>query len=823
MKSCLLKASAIAVLVFQSLPILANEPNPVGPIVIDGKEYAVDTIQVRQLGPGTKWMRLRLPSYPLNVNLLMVDLNDPNVRIETTQANERLFGTERLVDAAKRQTSPGHTALAGANGNFWVVSQSYPYNDMLLGSTFNANLRNGKILTETNCHADQWDTGPARIGEVGITPDGLVYSDHFRWTGSVVTEDGTRAEVHGANKVVRDNELVMINSYFGSTTQFKPADQVWLDPGNRWGFTPRPGVSTEVLLDIADGEVWTAGKDIKFVVRSLRTGAGDGTLGDADLALVARGQSCSVLETMKPGQTVTLNYSWTTMDGQPIEFDNMIGGNGQVMIDGELTSVCQESENCALVYSKTGYGASADHRRFYIVVIDKSTDPVYGSSSGCTSAVMCQIARYYGCSNMTNLDSGGSAQMLVADRIVNTTTEGTPRAVANGMLVYSVAPVDNTVARLEFDEHVLRLPASATISPAVLAYNKYGHLLSENLPDVTFTVDNSVGTIINGNVFLAGPTSAKGIITANYNGVTVSKLIEVVESEFSFAIPEMLTDDADEPLFFTSVLDDKEFTYRPEGVEWTIETLEGEGHVLQIDENNVMKGLSNGKARVTGSVAGRSAVAIVSVQLPTGEFMPLEHKAIVPDEWKISKTSVKTATMEPIGDQSGFRLSYDVSSSRGPRITLSRDVVMWGCPNAFKVDVDAGESGMTGIVVTLLPANSTRTVSYTLTEANPSDGVFSVPLYEGERDLSFYPVTFKNIQIVPASRTGQYSVDIRSMGGRYNFVDGIENIMIDSANDNGAPAEWYDMRGMRVNPANLSPGIYIRRQGSNVMKLRVNP
>lgn len=413
--------------------------------------------------------------------------------------------------------------------------------------------------------------------------------------------------------------------------------------------------------------------------------------------------------------------------------------------------------------------------------------------------------------------------MLVADRIVNTTTEGTPRAVANGMLVYSVAPVDNTVARLEFDEHVLRLPASATISPAVLAYNKYGHLLSENLPDVTFTVDNSVGTIINGNVFLAGPTSAKGTITANYNGVTVSKLIEVVESEFSFAIPEMLTDDADEPLFFTSVLDDKEFTYRPEGVEWTIETLEGEGHVLQIDENNVMKGLSNGKARVTGSVAGRSAVAIVSVQLPTGEFMPLEHKAIVPDEWKISKTSVKTATMEPIGDQSGFRLSYDVSSSRGPRITLSRDVVMWGCPNAFKVDVDAGESGMTGIVVTLLPANSTRTVSYTLTEANPSDGVFSVPLYEGERDLSFYPVTFKNIQIVPASRTGQYSVDIRSMGGRYNFVDGIENIMIDSANDNGAPAEWYDMRGMRVNPANLSPGIYIRRQGSNVMKLRVNP
>ncbi|MDE6396475.1 MAG: hypothetical protein K2K84_04315, partial [Muribaculaceae bacterium] len=281
------------------IPVQANTP-----IVIDGQEYAVDTIEMHQVGPGTQWMRLRIPQYPLNVNLLTVDLNDPNVKVETTQANEQLFGTERLVDAAKRQTTPGHTAIAGANGNFWCVSQSYPYSDLLLGTTFNANLRNGKILTETNCHADQWDTGPARIGEIGITPDGRAFSDHFRWQGSIKLEDGSEAVIHGANKVVRDDELVMVNSYFGKETPFKPADMIWLEGSGRWGFQKRPGVSTEVYLKLVDGSSWSAGRDIEFEVVSKRADAGDGTLGEADLALVARGGSKPVLDKLEPGQKI---------------------------------------------------------------------------------------------------------------------------------------------------------------------------------------------------------------------------------------------------------------------------------------------------------------------------------------------------------------------------------------------------------------------------------------------------------------------------------------------------------------------------------------
>ena len=793
------------------------------PIVIDGQEYAVDTLELHQVGPGTQWMRLRLPGYPLNVNLLTVDLNDPNVRIETTQANEQLFGTERLVDAAKRQTAPGHTAIAGANGNFWCVSQSYPYSEMLLGTTFNANLRNGKILTETNCHADQWDTGPARIGEIGITPDGRAFSDHFKWQGVIKLGDGSEAVIHGANKVVRDDELVMINSYFGPVTPFKPADMVWREGSGRWGFDKRPGVSTEVYLKLADGSNWSAGRDIEFEVVSKRTDAGDGTLGQADLALVARGNSKAFLDKLEPGQKIKLNYAWTTMDGQPIEFDNMIGGNGQVMIDGELTSVCQESENCALVYSKTGYGASADHKKFYIIVIDKSTDSRYGGSSGCTSAVMCQIARHYGCANMTNLDSGGSAQMFVLDKIQNTTTESSPRAVANGMMVYSVAPVDEAIARIEFYDRAISLPTMATTTPVVWGYNKYGHLVTTDLQGVTFSVDSSVGsTASDGTIVVAGTVGAKSILTANYQGLTASVPFEVIEAPFAFLSENIVTDSNEEPIFFKSTVAGTDYVYEPVNVEWGIETLEGEGQVVAID-GSMMKGLSNGKVKVTADMGGRQASAIIRVQLPEAEYMSLMNTAINPDDWKISRTSVKTATITPIGSQGGFRLNYNVSSARGPKVTVARDMELWGCPKAFSLDLDPGESGLVSVAVTVLPANSNRTVTMTLEPDSDHAGFLTVPLYEGERDLTFFPVTLKNIQFVPASKTGEYSVDVRTLGTRYDMTNAVENIECDVVGDSEAETEWFDMRGVKVNPANLAPGIYVRKQGEKTSKIVVNP
>ncbi|MDE6396721.1 MAG: phosphodiester glycosidase family protein, partial [Muribaculaceae bacterium] len=364
----------------------------------------------------------------------------------------------------------------------------------------------------------------------------------------------------------------------------------------------------------------------------------------------------------------------------------------------------------------------------YIIVIDKSNDTRYGGSSGCTSAVMCQIARHYGCSNMTNLDSGGSAQMFVLDKIQNTTTEGTPRAVANGMMVYSVAPVDETIARIEFFDRRISLPTSATVRPVVWGYNKYGQLVSDDVDGVTFAVDQTVGsTVSDGKIVVAGPNGATGYVVADYNGIQAKVPIDVIEAPFGFLSDNIVTDSNDEPVFFKSSVSGTDYVYQPANVEWGIEILEGEAPVLTV-ENNVMKGVSNGKVRLTADMGGRQASTTVRVQLPAAEYMPVLNSAINTDDWKINRTSVKTAAMTPIGNEGGFRLTYNVSSSRGPKVTVARDIELWGCPKSFSLDLDPGESGMTSVAVTVLPANSTRTVTLTLEADAANPGFLTAPL-----------------------------------------------------------------------------------------------
>lgn len=50
------------------------------------------------------------------------------------------------------------------------------------------------------------------------------------------------------------------------------------------------------------------------------------------------------------------------------------------------------------------------------------------------------------------------------------------------------------------------------------------------------------------------------------------------------------------------------------------------------------------------------------------------------------------------------------------------------------------------------------------------------------------------------------------------FMAGIDDIPVDNTN---APVEYYNLKGMRIDGSNLAPGVYIRRQGTDVKKILV--
>lgn len=483
--------------------------------------YEVERIIERKIGPGTTYLRLRLPDYPLNVNIVTVDLNNPYNRIETTVANESAKGTESLVKAARRLDSPSHHPLAAANANFWVVGSQNEY-PLYAGITRNASVRNGKMVTECNDDKEKWDGGPQRTGVVTVSTDKVLNIDYctpsFTWQQVGKTHI---KKIRTCNKGYRENQYAIYNSFYGRNREFMPYEVI----DKKYTLKNDVTNAIENILDLDEGQQWTGGNEIIFTVKEVRSNTnGKGTLGNHDLAIVSFG---TYTPNLKVGDKIRLKYDWTFDGGAKPVVEQAIGGNAMVMRKGELTEHNYNEDYNSMVYSRTAYGCSQDGKTLYMIVIDKSTDPVYGRSAGCSTAVMSEIARHFGCWNLQNFDAGGSAEMMVDYQIVNKTTEKTPRDVANGWMVFSIAPDgDAEIAAIEFDHPSINVGAGATFIPTILGYNQYDVLIDKDITEFSLSCSPEIGRC-EGNRFIAGDRPATGALTATFGNLSVTKNVNV--------------------------------------------------------------------------------------------------------------------------------------------------------------------------------------------------------------------------------------------------------------------------------------------------------
>lgn len=786
-------------------------------VTLADKEYEINTLIDRQLGPGVRYTRLRLPSYPLNVNLLRIDVANPYNSIETTQASDKLYGTESLVTAAKRQSSTGHQALAGANANFWCVDNQPPYSDQLKGVTYNGNLRNGKIITETNMTNDQWNGGYMHTGVTGITTDGRALSGNFKWAGSISSEATGDLQFNSANKLVRDGELSIYNSYYGTNRTFRCVNQVTGSNGKQT-FEIIPNSATEVYLTLNPGQQWSAGNPIEFTVADVKTDAGNGTLGSYDLALVGRGDKKEALAKLTAGDKVTLKYSWITLGDDPVCFTNLVGGNAQVMINGELTKYNTTEGYNSQIYSRTGYGTDADGKTLYIMVIDKATDPTYGSSAGCSTTIMCQLLKTFGCVNVTNFDAGGSAEMLVNGSIINKTTEGNPRAVANGMIVYNTAPEDNIISSLAFNDINLKAPVYSTYHPQVLGYNKYGTLINDNV-DVTLSCDALAGTC-DGGTFNAGNTPGTYTLTATYNGVSTSTPIAIVEGQMAIRLKPILIDSSRKyPIEVTADVDGTTYTYDPANINWTV----ADESIASVDDNGVLTGVANGETTLTANIGDFTDNTIVKVQIAESPVINLTDW----DNWTAKGLTGITSSSV---NKTGSVVTFDYAkNARNPQVTLTpaEDYTFFSLPDRLSLSFTPSLP-ISGIIVSInnrlldRKANITIAPESSVWAANTGHTV-EIPFPTDTRDLMTYPIdackiTF-NIE-KNNNNVGSHSITLDALSAHYNnFIQGVADIIADPDVNPDSPTIYYNLQGAQVPAKNLTPGLYISVRGNHASKI----
>lgn len=636
-------------------------------VVLNGAEYEVDTIMRRQVGPGIMHTRVRVPGYPLNAYVLEMDMTNSYNRVETNQAYNTLGRTELLSNAYNRHKQQGKKPIAGCNGSFWCVTASGECKDWMLGSPFGGEVVNDTLYLNTNTSADTWNGGPARASSTIIDTEKRVHVGPHQWYGYAKSSKfDADQEIIQVNKRVNTGQLSLFNHAIGRNHTF------YTVPDCHY-----------VYLKLKEGERWTTASDIKFEVGEIKLNANDQVLGDYDACLVGDGNYKAQLERLVPGDEVTLNHYWIALqeeDKTPIKVENMVEGNAWIMLHGEITHRATDEVYNTQTYSKCAYGNNKEGNKLFMLVIDMSSHPEYGRSAGCNTTVMATLFKFL-CPelwNLTNNDAGGSAQMMLDGVVINKTTEATPRPVANGMLMFSIAPDEDAdvVTSLAFDELHIASPTYFSIAPKVLAYNKYGELIADGLEGVTYTCSEGVGEPSDdGSKIDIGGNVGIGTITAHYGDVEVTAPIDVVNSEFAIRIkPNILIDNVRTyPLEVTTELNGETLLCDARRFVWTV----GDANVAQI-EDGVLRGIGEGTTTITASLDGLSDQTMVTVEIAP---KPEIEESFA--DWTLTSTNLAS---DAVLDAEG-NVSFGYEGTRKAQIKFEKNMAFYSLPDHLIYDL----------------------------------------------------------------------------------------------------------------------------------------
>lgn len=437
MKKLLL--SLVAALV--CMPMLQAESFTAG-----GETYTYTVTKSSTPSSGVKHTRMRFtaPS-SCNVSIVEVDLTNPDVRVEAFLGQDKIMKTEKMTTGFARRKSAGRHPVVSQNGHFWSMSSQtgtsagvHATNTLLGGC-----MVNGSIITETNYVMDQWNGGPSRHGVLGIASDGKAYIGNYQTTVKAMCPAKWGADESSNCLLVTEvNKYCIASDYMALFTPEYPSDRAFkvLDTSAGQPGTVVTGTSKEVYLTLDAGQEMKHNEWVTATVGEIIDNTSGGTRGDYDLVLVATpGISQSVLGVVAVGDKMKFKYTWHPVgdDKNVPDFENVIAGNAIVMKDGAVTTRATDEAYNTSAYARSLYGINSNGTKLYMCVVDKGSNDEEGISYGATCKRISYIMNHFGAMTVLQADGGGSAQMVVNGSLATKPADGSERAVASGIMVYS--------------------------------------------------------------------------------------------------------------------------------------------------------------------------------------------------------------------------------------------------------------------------------------------------------------------------------------------------------------------------------------------------
>lgn len=734
---------------------------------IGGVAYNVDTLIYRhQVGPGSMFTKYDLPDAPLRVSVVEMDLTNKYVDFETCKGGDRGVCEEQPTNMYSRNDRPGHDMIAATNGDFYFYTDA---------------VENG-IPRSGQFKKDECITNPVGRAAFVLTDDRMPYIDRVDFAGKV-TFGTTTTRLHTVNmqrlewEDTQGNQLNMYTNSYGTETE------------NCSG-------GTKVIIVPKSGNFfWSANKDVVAEVKSIIDGNGVTQIPDNSAVLWGRGTSQDFLKTLSVGSEITINLK-TDLRSQPgaiKDFGELMGGSDHIILkDGNLVDEWEDR------HPRTCIGYSNDRKKVYFVVIDGRQS----FSRGASLAEAADVFKAIGANNAVNLDGGGSTIMIVNGDIVNSPSDGTVRAVGNGCLVVSNAPVDDVIGQIAFAPRSFYVPIYSKITPQTYGYNKYGVLKSRDLKGVVYTCDASIGKIVDGT-FIAGGTPGSGNLTATYNGITYNQNVTIIDADLSLRLSQVYVDKTHEyPIEVYSTNGVNKELIDPSVISWT----SSDPSVCTVD-NGIVKALANGKSTITGVATNFNQTLNIVVENPVSRVQAIDPNLDV-NTWTITQSGGSNRVVTALDN--GLKINFTGASGRAPSLKLTKALQLYGIPDTIRLRINPGELKIDKVTMnTATPQISLAVNNIAFNGEANKETVIDLPISKwcDAKDFGNYPITLNSITFTVSGIVAgkAYEVAIPGIEVVYNDkLGGVEQITTSNKSLNAYP-----------NPINQGETAYVNAGNGN--------
>lgn len=707
-------------------------------ISLNGVAYTIDTLAQYPAGPGAVYYQLRMfradnGGGRLDCYLLSVDTRNPYVGIEQVLAKDQLVGTERPTAMAARKTTPTHVVYGGVNGDFFATTGDVgrPTGLTVANNEFAYTPSNNRRLGGVD------EQMRAVIGTKMEFIGSFVLPDTAYPPGVIVSPvDRVNTTIAHVNYTRDVDELVLYNEHNGATTGT-----------NRYG--------TELLVELLPGETWKTTGTMRALVTAKEVDVGSMVIPKGKAVLSAHGVRAAMLNDVEVGDTVEIRLQ-LKVDGEKVNMSQCIGSDTYALIvnNGQV----EQSNFWNELHPRTAFGASEDKQTLYFLVVDGR-----GVSAGCTTKVLGEIIHYYGAYTAANWDGGGSSCMYIRPfGQVNHGSDGSERAVGNAMFaVANIPEADNTIAAIAPYHPIYSVPRYGIVDPTLLGYNQYGVLIDTCVQGVRLRCDESLGTILPDGRFLASGTES-GTLTAvlDVNGQEVTCPITVrlsASAPVAFRLDSLLTDNFHPyTVQIQSEVNGQMMDLLPAALTWR----STDENVATVDEQGVVRALTDGRADIIGKVGTFADTLHVRVVNPTRRLTCWDD-FLQPALWELTATT----NFDPAWDNGSINFTY--AGGRGPYVRIGRSAPMLLRADTIRIPVQT-EAVVQKVVIGIRPANERAVQNITLF----SDGLpvgepvnIDIPVASAlGDDVAIFPLYFDYLKFFLSSSTTKTQHSFRMNG-----------------------------------------------------------